>query len=154
MNENPYTSATSSLPSEFIAGVEASAGRRFWTCVIDSLTLRIGFFVLEIVYAAYSLDAYMNFASSFWWWITYFSFYAVYYISLESLFGRTLGKALVGTRVLSNDGKVPGFASIVIRTASRFIPLEPVSFSISETWWHDSLSNTKVVCVRKPATQS
>jgi uncharacterized RDD family membrane protein YckC len=75
--------------------------------------------------------------------------YAFYYLALESIFGRTLGKVLLGTRVATESGTTPSLSAVLVRTLSRLIPLEPVSFTLADTWWHDSLSKTKVLRVRR-----
>lgn len=74
----------------------------------------------------------------------------VYYVLLEALSGRTLGKLLSGTKVVREDGDPPTTAQIIGRTAARFIPFEPFSvLSSSESvGWHDTLSKTRVVRVR------
>lgn len=70
----------------------------------------------------------------------------VYYIGMEGLFGRTLGKLITGTRVVDSRGERASIGQVVGRTFARFIPFEAFSF-LGETGrgWHDSMSNTYVV---------
>lgn len=69
-----------------------------------------------------------------------------YYFLLEAVSGRTLGKLITGTKVVTEDGQKPSFADIAVRTLCRCIPFEPFSFFGSGTGgWHDSLSKTRVV---------
>jgi uncharacterized RDD family membrane protein YckC len=73
-----------------------------------------------------------------------------YYIGLEAIAGRTVGKLITGTRVVRFDGHRPHFPQIIGRTAARFIPFEPFSFLGGSGYgWHDSLSGTRVVRVRR-----
>jgi uncharacterized RDD family membrane protein YckC len=74
-----------------------------------------------------------------------------YYTLFEAAFGWTFAKLITGTRVIRSDGKKPTVPQILGRTLARFIPLEPLSllFSDSKLGWHDSLSNTRVVRVRR-----
>jgi uncharacterized RDD family membrane protein YckC len=73
-----------------------------------------------------------------------------YYIVLEGAFGRTIGKFITGTRVVRFDGYKPHLPQIIGRTFARFIPFEPFSFlGGSGSGWHDSLSGTRVVRVRR-----
>jgi uncharacterized RDD family membrane protein YckC len=74
-----------------------------------------------------------------------------YYIVLEAAFGWTIAKLITGTRVVRIDGTKPTFPQALGRTFARFIPFEPFSvlFSDSKLGWHDSLSNTRVVKVRR-----
>lgn len=74
-------------------------------------------------------------------------FYLLYYIFLESIFGRTIGKFITGTKVIGFDEKKPTFGRIVIRSLCRIIPLDAVSFLFSEDGWHDSISKTYVINV-------
>jgi uncharacterized RDD family membrane protein YckC len=71
-----------------------------------------------------------------------------YYVLLEGLTGRTLGKLATGTKVVSVDGKPATFGQIVGRNFARFIPFEGFSFLGSSTGWHDSLSRTRVIRTR------
>ena len=78
----------------------------------------------------------------------------VYYFLLEYYAnGKTVGKLILGTRVVDINGERPSAKSIAIRTLCRFIPFEAISF-ISAYWlsdhtlfgnWHDSISKTYVV---------
>ena len=71
-----------------------------------------------------------------------------YYIAFEALTGRTLGKLVTGTKVVSMDGRAPSFGQIVGRTLARFLPFEPFSFFGSMPGWHDGLSRTRVIRTR------
>jgi uncharacterized RDD family membrane protein YckC len=74
-----------------------------------------------------------------------------YYVVLEAAFGWTLAKLITGTRVVRLDGTKPTVPQALGRTLARFIPFEPFSvlFSDSKLGWHDTLSNTRVVTVRR-----
>lgn len=72
-----------------------------------------------------------------------------YYVILESAFGWTFGKLITGTRVVDDDGRKPGVLRVFGRTLARFIPFEPFSFLFANAGWHDSLSGTRVVRVRR-----
>lgn len=72
-----------------------------------------------------------------------------YYVILESAFGWTFGKLITGTRVVDDEGKKPGVLRVLGRTLARFIPFEPFSFLFANQGWHDSLSGTRVVKVRR-----
>lgn len=148
---NPYQ-AGAALPAEEVVRFEdASVTRRFWTFVIDWFATRLVILSVGVGLALFlGEEAIQNIS-----WIEDFllsaSVYALYYVVLEFAFGRTLGKALLGTRVVNLHGTRPGLGAVVVRTLSRFIPLEPLSFSLADNFWHDSLSRTKVVRVGAPA---
>ncbi len=74
----------------------------------------------------------------------------LYYVGLEGVFGRTLGKLVTGTMVLNSDDESrPGPARLLGRTAARFVPFEAFSFLGGDaSGWHDRWSNTRVVRLR------
>jgi uncharacterized RDD family membrane protein YckC len=73
-----------------------------------------------------------------------------YYVVLEGAFGRTLGKLVTGTRVVSVDGRRASFKQVVGRTLCRLIPFEMFSiFREERTTWHDSIPRTRVVRVQR-----
>lgn len=65
----------------------------------------------------------------------------IYYFACEAVFARTLGKAVNGTFVVYERGRV---LSALVRTLSRFLPLEAFSFIGRYEGWHDQLSRTTV----------
>jgi uncharacterized RDD family membrane protein YckC len=77
--------------------------------------------------------------------------YLLYYIVMEGTLGRTVGKYLTNSTVVDEDGYKPSFVKILIRSICRLIPLEALSFLVSDAvGWHDKLSKTRVVVeVRK-----
>ena len=79
-----------------------------------------------------------------------FAVFFIYYAAQESLSGRTLGKLIVGTRVVDHRGAQPSAARVAARTLCRWIPGDPLSFFFMgelsrPTGWHDTISKTKVV---------
>jgi uncharacterized RDD family membrane protein YckC len=77
--------------------------------------------------------------------ITVYSVNFAYYCMLEGLTGRTLGKFISGTYVVTADGLKPDFLTILGRTLCRFIPFEPLSFLFGDLGFHDRFSKTRVV---------
>lgn len=76
-----------------------------------------------------------------------------YYVVMEGLFGFTFGKLVTGTRVVDERGERPSSRQLLIRTAMRFVPLEPIS-AFGENGseplpWHDTVSKTRVVRRRR-----
>jgi uncharacterized RDD family membrane protein YckC len=126
----------------------AGLGARFLNFVIDNIArmvlVGIVAFVLGLIFpkgeAEETLGTIFIIASVFG-----------YYVILESVFGWTIGKLVTGTRVVRFDGAKPSFPQILGRSFARFIPFEPFSllFGSSGQGWHDSLSGTRVVRVRR-----
>jgi hypothetical protein len=69
-----------------------------------------------------------------------------YYFAFETLWQRTPGKFITGTKVLTYDGTKPAAKTIALRTMVRFVPFEPLSLLGKEAYgWHDKWSGTVVV---------
>jgi uncharacterized RDD family membrane protein YckC len=149
VEQNPESASDSSAVREGISGELASATRRFWTFVVDQITILIGLFAFEIAYGvAYGLDALEALDGAKWWSIC-IAFYVLYYVSFEVISGRTPGKVLTGTRVVTTGGLALSIRTALVRTLCRLLPFEPMSFSLGEAWWHDSVSRTQVVRSRR-----
>ncbi len=126
---------------------------RFFNCIIDFVFILviIFFFTLFVVITGNILqwDIYRMWEEiliKLGLFGTYFSFATVYYFTFESLFGRTLGKMMTGSIVITEYGLKPDFMVIFKRTLCRFIPFDALSFlGESGRMWHDSLSRTYVV---------
>lgn len=73
--------------------------------------------------------------------------YAFYYWIIEISFnGKTFGKHITKTRVVTHTGERPDFVDYFTRSVCRLIPFEFVSFLISDSiGWHDRFSKTMVV---------
>ena len=69
----------------------------------------------------------------------------LYYFFLEFFTNRTLGKLFTGTSVIAQSGEKPSVSQILIRTFSRLIPFEVLSFLFDDRGWHDKISKTFVV---------
>lgn len=69
--------------------------------------------------------------------------------------GRTIGKYITGTKVMTTDGQVPTAYEFFIRNISRLVPFDILSF-LGENGWHDSWSDTRVINVKnyKAETQT
>ncbi len=125
--------------------VLASKGQRFLNLFIDYLTFSFGGgILLGIAMVAtgnediFDNNMQMNLVGAI--------IGLVYYIVLESTTGRTMGKLLTKTRVVTLDGGKPSTGQILGRSFARFIPFEVFSFLGEEgIGWHDSLSKTRVI---------
>ncbi|MFW6118794.1 MAG: RDD family protein [Planctomycetota bacterium] len=79
-------------------------------------------------------------------WMLWVPALLIYYVPLEMVFGRTVGKLLVQTKVVKAETGSVGLGHVLGRTLARAIPFEPLSvLASSGRMWHDSLSGTVVV---------
>jgi len=71
--------------------------------------------------------------------------YYLYYFILELTIGQTVGKIITKTRVVTIDNsEKPDFKKIFVRTISRLIPIDLISYLFSSNGIHDSLSKTEL----------
>jgi len=79
-----------------------------------------------------------------------------YYMLLEGITGATVGKFIVGIRVVSYDGTKPTFWQVALRTVLRVLEVNPVllgcvpagvvvAMSRGKQRWGDMLANTYVL---------
>ena len=75
--------------------------------------------------------------------------YLIYFIFLESINGRTVGKYFTNTKVVGANGNKPSFGNIIIRTLVRLTTIDALSFlSERPIGWHDSISKTEVIEIK------
>ncbi len=117
-------------------------GTRVLNCIIDTLL----FFLLA--YIGYKVWVFY----AFYWHITYLPFYVfffiswfVYYLFFESLFARTPGKWLSISKVVTRQGKRPGFFRICLRSLVRLTIIDCFFIPFLDKTLHDALSGTEVV---------
>jgi uncharacterized RDD family membrane protein YckC len=86
-------------------------GRRILATIVDGLVLLTLGFVMSPRIEMTSFTG-----------VVYFSLAVLYYILLEGYLGQTLGKMLLGIKVIREDnGEVPGLRAATIRTLFRII---------------------------------
>ena len=162
VSANPYTPplaplevmSREALESQF---PDASGGKRFLNYLIDQFAI-MGFGM--VVGTAIGLAEHIGLVTG---WLDRMVKFGgvenmlfgavlglVYYMCLEGLFGRTVGKFVTGTKVITVEGEKPRFLQLVGRCLARWIPFEPFSF-LGNAGWHDSLSSTRVVDLRDEA---
>jgi len=75
----------------------------------------------------------------------------IYYFTFESVTdGRTLGKYITGTKVLTWYGERPSPGRIAKRSLCRLIPFNHFSFLAERPLgWHDSIPDTVVVDIKR-----
>jgi uncharacterized RDD family membrane protein YckC len=153
---NPYAAPTAALydgPAQEVRHYgAASRGQRFVNLVIDYLMVMALAFMAGIVLAL--ADRTNPFENGLTGQVLGYAVMAGYYIVFEALTGRTIGKLVTGTRVLSATGGEPSRGQIVGRSFLRFVPFEPFSFlGDTAAGWHDRFSKTTVVRLRPTRRQ-
>ena len=145
----PETAANSTIEaSRAEPRKPASEGKRFLNFIIDLISLYIfGYLIGSFFNGIGSGDGFQNFITNDPY---VFNIVAgtIFYVFFETLWQRTPGKFLTGTKVVNKNGDAPAFGNILGRSLARYIPFEPFSFfGNNPTGWHDTLSGTFVVPV-------
>lgn len=126
--------------------VQADKGKRFANYLIDYLgTIVLGIFVYALLMGVGWID--LETVNGLRDQLIFIGVYISYYIFFEHFAnGKTLGKLITRTRVVSTDGQRPSFENILGRSFSRIVPFEAFSFFGSKpSGWHDDWSNTIVI---------
>ncbi|UII34354.1 RDD family protein [Fulvivirga ulvae] len=120
----------------------ASAGQRIGNYVIDT----IAYYILLIVFIFILGFLGILDDSPILIYPLAFGIIFGYYIIMEATFGKTLGKFVTGTKVVTENGEKPSAGAIVGRTFCRLIPFEAFSLLGSQAiGWHDSIPGTRVI---------
>ena len=149
---NPYEAPShSSMPPQVpwqpLEVIPVGKGLRLANFVIDVFITQLGIGFMIGIFAAVILgDRSDEFLNSPLLNLSFYLILPTYYILMEGLFGRSLGKLITGTKVVDSFGHKPSFGKIIGRSFARLIPFEAFSF-LGDTGrgWHDSLTDTYVV---------
>jgi len=77
-------------------------------------------------------------------------FIFIYYVGFETIWQRTPGKFITGTKVIRSDGSKPSLGIIFGRTLMRFVPFEAFSFLGARVYgWHDRCSGTYLIKAKR-----
>lgn len=119
-----------------------SVGRRFANYLIDSIVL--GAIIRLTDFSGGPVYYYEGYTFNFIGLFSVLASFLVYYTLMEAGFGKTIGKFVTRTKVVTVSGEKPGVGRCLLRSVCRFIPFEPISV-LTGTGWHDSISGTIVV---------
>jgi uncharacterized RDD family membrane protein YckC len=149
---NPYLPPKANLESADGPREIEPVGRwlRFGTLVIDSIVMYALEFCVLVVLALAFGNASITALDGVSGWLFGLVFGFTYYVFFEGIWGRTPGKFVCGTIVVTEDGTKPSLGRIAQRSLCRYIPFEPFSFfgERGARGWHDSISKTCVVSAR------
>lgn len=138
---------------------KSSLGIRFANLVIDRIVVFLFFvffgFFSSLTYELLNIEFFINLVdklsniSKIEDIILTSTVYFLYAFLMEFFTkGRTIGKYITGTKVMSTDGTEPTFQDYFIRNISRVVPFDALSF-FGTNGWHDSWSNTRVISIKK-----
>jgi uncharacterized RDD family membrane protein YckC len=129
-----------------------SSGARFLNYIVDQIFVLFLLFALLVVSSlisgflgSYSVSLWIAGLGDLGWNLFYIAGLIVYYILMEGLFGRSVGKFITGSVVVDENGEKPSFGTVIKRTFCRCIPFDAFTFLGGSRGWHDSISDTYVV---------
>ena len=123
--------------------ISADTGKRVWNMIIDAIMVFIIIELIATILNINSNDIYTTGGDS-----TMLGIIALfYYLIAETVFWKTVWKAITKTKVIDINWKKPGFLKILWRTLCRCIPIDFISFLFGPNprWRHDSIPWTYVV---------
>jgi uncharacterized RDD family membrane protein YckC len=125
--------------------IEASLGKRFANYIIDHFCIAI---FISMIFDFLEAQGYRLVEDIYSLRVRLIAvlLYALIYFVIESLTGgKSFGKWVTKTRAVEFDGGVPDTETFIIRSFSRIIPFEPLSFLFLSRGWHDRFSKTMVM---------
>jgi len=142
-------------PQDFIVTEDllASKDSRFINYLLDLIPQYAMFFVMVYLFffigeitGDYTLNNYIAELSTVGEYAMWYALMFVYYFVMENVTHRTFAKYVTKTIVVLHNGEKPKPKDILIRSFSRMIPLNGLSFlGVKGKGWHDSISKTYVV---------
>jgi uncharacterized RDD family membrane protein YckC len=134
----------------------ATMGNRFVNSVIDTLVYYFLTIIMGVLLGVFLAVLFPESLSELETEGTPWFYYALailvhisYFTFCESVFGRTVGKLVTGTKVVDHQGKLPDTGTIFMRSLARLVPFDALSFLGSDSrGWHDAWTNTYVVKVK------
>ncbi|MGH3062167.1 MAG: RDD family protein, partial [Gaiellaceae bacterium] len=120
-------SGSTEPPSAAPPGPEDLLGRRIGAALMDLVLLVAVFAILAATIGESSLEG-----SSFSFELDgtgaalYLGLVLVYYFALEAAIGQTVGKLLLGLRVIRADGSRPSVVAVAVRTLLRIVDWLPL----------------------------
>jgi uncharacterized RDD family membrane protein YckC len=127
----------------------ASSGKRFANSLVDGIIVLILYFAVGVIFV---ISGHVSAQQTGLMQFSGLIIQILYFIIMESAFGKTVGKMITGTEVVTVIGGKPSFGQIVGRSFCRLIPFDAFSYLGGNPGWHDTISGTRVVTVSKDAS--
>ena len=148
---NPYSAPqTSLIEHEQQVYPVATSGWRFLNFLIDNVgQVAFAFLVGFSIYFS-GLGSWYEALSPGQHFLLDIGIFIVYFATQEALWGRTLGKLITRTRVVTEHDQPITWKHAMLRSLVRLVPFEAFSFlsSSQPRGWHDRWTGTKVVSLR------
>ena len=120
----------------------ANGGRRFANSLIDTIVIYALYFILILITASGGTFGVESVGMQFSIYLLMIGYYTV----MEFTIGKTVGKMLTGTKVITIEGEKPDFKTAFVRSLCRFIPFDAFSFLGTPcAGWHDTIAKSRVI---------
>lgn len=98
-------------------------GRRVLATIVDGVVLGLLFFMMSMLFGSSSAQGgQVNASMNGLPFLIYLVLVVAYYVLMEGYLGQTVGKILLGIKVIREDtGEVPGLQAAAIRTVLRIV---------------------------------
>jgi uncharacterized RDD family membrane protein YckC len=123
----------------------ATVGQRFANYLIDIIVYYIFVIIISFVFGLTGALTAESGAGLGLYYLISFSLFFIYYILLEGSKGKTVGKMVTKTKVITEDGAPITFGQAFMRTLCRIVPFEFISAFMGTQMWHDKWVKTMVV---------
>jgi uncharacterized RDD family membrane protein YckC len=123
--------------------VPASTGQRLANYLIDLIVFYAIIFIFALVFG-YSGMGSENIGTGTYY-LSIFAIFFGYYTLLEGSKGRTLGKMITKTKVITETGEPMTYGKAFLRSLCRLVPFEFISVFMDTQMWHDKWTKTVVV---------
>lgn len=126
----------------------AGAGQRFVNYLIDLIVFYVLMFIVGIfigIAAVAGVASTESIAITILTYVFAIALFLLYYTLLEGSKGKTLGKLVTKTKVVTEDGSPMTYSKAFLRSLSRLVPFEPLSVFFGLKMWHDQWTNTMVI---------
>jgi uncharacterized RDD family membrane protein YckC len=117
-------------PSPAPADLQDLLWLRIWAALIDLAVLLGVFVVLSVATGGASWDQGASFTLGGGAGLLFLALVLGYYFGLEAAFGQTVGKYLLGVRVVRPDGARPPISAITVRTVLRIVDWLPLLYLV------------------------
>lgn len=122
----------------------ASTGQRLANYIIDIIVYYILILIITVptgIAVAMIGDASMLGV----YYLIVFAVLFAYYTFLEGSKGKTIGKMITKTKVVTTNGEPMTYSKAFMRTLCRIVPFEFISAFMGPQMWHDKWVDTMVV---------
>jgi uncharacterized RDD family membrane protein YckC len=123
----------------------ASGGKRFANSLIDMIFF---YFLVFIVSLALAFAGGLSEADldGIGFNLLFLVFYLLYFTLFELYTGKTIGKFITKTHVVTEEGEKLDFKTAFVRSLCRIIPFDAFSYLGGKAvGWHDTISKTRVI---------